>query len=156
MRSGRDTDGRHPDDVSNNPVFQLGPFLLSLNEEFLELDDHDLCLGQLALTFLQLTCCLLHIRATTLNPHHQRRHLPLQDQNRVVKGTNITLDGYKEVGESFGAHEDNLLLRPHYLGVVRIVLICSGKRTYQCRCRDHCLRHRGKGCASSHNCYIYT
>jgi hypothetical protein len=48
----------------------------------------------------------------------------------------MALDGYEEVGESFGAHEDDLLLRPGFVGVVRIALIFSGKRTYRRRNMD--------------------
>jgi hypothetical protein len=33
----------------------------------------------------------------------------------------MALDGYEEVGESFGAYEDDLFLRPGFVGVVRIV-----------------------------------
>jgi len=134
------------DNMSNNPVLGLGPLLLSLHEGFLDLDDCNLCFDQFMLGLLQLVHCLLPVRAAALHPRRQRRHSILQDPNHVVTVTDMTLGGYKEVGESFGAHEDNLLLRPGYVGVVRIAFICSGeKRTYRHRCRDRCLRRRGKG-----------
>ena len=47
MRSGRDTDRRCPDDVSNDPVLWLHPLLLHLHKELLELLDCCLCLVQL-------------------------------------------------------------------------------------------------------------
>jgi hypothetical protein len=57
----------------------------------------------------------------------------------------MALDGYEEVGESLGAHEDDLLLRPSFVGVIKITLIFSGKRTYRRRSKDYCLRFQGTG-----------
>ena len=54
-------------------------------------------------------------------------------------------DGYEEVGESFGAHEDDLPLKPSFVGAFRIALISSKEITYRRRSTDHCLRLRGTG-----------
>ena len=57
----------------------------------------------------------------------------------------MALDGSEEVGESSGAHEDDLLLMPRFVGVVKITLIFLEKGTYRRRSMDNCLRLRGKG-----------
>ena len=54
----------------------------------------------------------------------------------------MALGGYEEAGESFVAHEDDLLLRSGFVGVVRIALIFSGKRTSM----DYPLRLQGTRC----------
>ncbi len=53
--SGRETDWRRPDNMSNDPVLRLRPLFAHIHEEPLELLDCRLCLPQLALG-LQLEC----------------------------------------------------------------------------------------------------
>ena len=57
----------------------------------------------------------------------------------------MTLNGFEEVGESSGAHEDDILLRPGFVGVVKIALIFSGKRTYRRRSMCYYLHLQGTG-----------
>ena len=51
----------------------------------------------------------------------------LQDGNGVVLVADFGLNGYQKVSESIVSHEDDLLLGPSWVGVVRIALIFSRK-----------------------------
>ena len=57
----------------------------------------------------------------------------------------MALDGNEEVGECSGSHEDDVLARSGFVGVVRIALIFSGKRMYLCSPIPYYLRLQGKG-----------
>ena len=63
-----DTDGRCPDDMSNDLILQHRPLLLYLLEEILKHLNQCLCLGQLTLSFLWVLCCLLSSGAITVQP----------------------------------------------------------------------------------------
>jgi hypothetical protein len=65
-------------------------------------------------------------------------------------------NGYEEVVESFGAHEDDLLLRPSFVGVVRIALIFLEKRTYRRRSMDYCLHLQEQDVAGGDGVKVFT
>jgi hypothetical protein len=47
--------------------------------------------------------------------------------------------------QTFHKLEDDILLRPGFVGVVKIALIFSGKRTHRRRSMDYCLHLQGTG-----------
>ena len=129
--------------MSNDPVLRLRPLLHHLHRELLQLLNCRSCLAQLVLSLHQLACHLLSVRAIALQPRCVRRNPLLQDDNRGVQGVDMVLDGYDKVGESVGTHEDDLFLRSDFVGVVRIALMFSEKRTYRRRSMDYCLGLQG-------------
>ena len=133
--------------MSDNPVCWLDPLFFDLDEQHLELDHSCLRVVQLSLTRFHLACRLPSSLALALRSRRQHPNSPLHEIHGTVKGTDLSLDSLDEVLESHRAREDNVPARPAFIGVVRIALISSRKRTYFCKCSHHCLRRLRKDVA---------